>query len=252
MAMQNKNHLTDLLVIVAHPDDESYGVGGTLAEYSGAGKRTGLITLTRGGSGRTLGLCQPEELPAFREAELRNSVAALGIHDFVQMDYPDAAPASRSTQGAASEPSGFLGGLQNQDLNAMTEAVATEIIRMRPEVVIGFAPDGSNRHPDHIFSNRIMEDALELSGLRDSVRLYYFASPKILRQEWTDTWKPPTHARNVAATLPQKLQAIASHRTQALSTIDFLSKYSERILTETFRAASPTTENPAPELPSQL
>ena len=47
--------MLDLLVIVAHPDDESYGVGGTLAEYASAGRRTGLITLTRGGNGRTSG-----------------------------------------------------------------------------------------------------------------------------------------------------------------------------------------------------
>jgi N-acetylglucosamine malate deacetylase 2 len=228
----------DLLISVAHPDDEAYGTGGTLAEYSSTGRRTGLITMTRGGSGRSLGLCEPQDLPAFREAELRASVAALGIHEFRLYDYPDAAPPERGAVGSTTTPGTFLGGLQ-------------AVNRQEPKVVITFAPDGSNRHPDHIVSSAVTVAAFERAGLQaKGSRLYFFASPVLYNPEWADTWRPPTHARDVTAYLPQKLRSIAAHRTQALSTIDFLSRLAERIPLETFRRAVP--EWVGTELESEL
>lgn len=233
--------MLDLLVIVAHPDDESYGVGGTLAEYALTGRRTGLITLTRGGNGRTLGLCEPADLPQLRDAELRESVATLGIHDFRQYDYPDAAPPSRDTPGQVTIPGTFLGGLQDVPLENLIERTAHDLLEMRPRVVISFAPDGSNRHPDHITSHRVAYGALERSGLLGNpTSLYYFASPVLVNPDWADTYRPPTHARDVRPYLVPKLKAIASHRTQALSTVDFLRRVPERIVTEHFRKAVPS------------
>jgi N-acetylglucosamine malate deacetylase 2 len=241
----------DLLISVAHPDDEAYGTGGTFAEYSSKGRRTGLITMTRGGSGRSLGLCEPQDLPAFREAELRASVAALGIHELRLYDYPDAAPPERGAPGSPTTPGTFLGGLQAVNRQELEDRVLQDLLELQPKVVITFAPDGSNRHPDHIVSSAVTVAAFKRAGLEATgSRLYFFATPVLYNPDWADTWRPPTHAREVTAFLPQKLKSIAAHRTQALSTIDFLSRMAERIPTETFRRAIPEwTET---ELSSEL
>jgi len=232
--------MLDLVIIVAHPDDESYGVGGTLAEYALTGRGTGLITLTRGANGRTLGLCEPADLPRLRDAELRESVSALGIHDFRQYEYSDAAPPSRATPGQVTVPGTFQGGLQDVPLETLIERAAHDLLEMRPRVVISFAPDGGNRHPDHIASHRVAYGALERSGLLGNpTSLYYFASPVLVNPDWADTYRPPTHVRDVTPYLVPKLKAIASHRTQALSTVDFLRRMPERIVTEHFRRAVP-------------
>ena len=241
----------DLLISVAHPDDEAYGTAGTLAEFSSTGRRTGLITMTRGGSGRSLGLCEPQDLPALREAELRASVAALGIDELRLYDHSDAAPPERGAPGSPTTPGTFLGGLQALNRQELEDRVLRDLLELQPKIVITFAPDGSNRHPDHIVSSAVTVAAFERAGLEArGSRLYFFASPVLYNPDWADTWRPPTHARDVTAFLPQKLRSIAAHRTQALSTIDFLSRFAERIPTETFRRAIPEwTET---ELSSEL
>ena len=69
-----------LLLIVPHPDDEVYGASGTLMEYLAAGESCGLVTLTRGEAGRTLGLCDgPAELARMRAVELSACLEVIGL-----------------------------------------------------------------------------------------------------------------------------------------------------------------------------
>ncbi len=234
------------MLIVAHPDDEVFGTGGTLAEYAQTGRTTGLITLTKGVSGRSLGLCTPDTLAEFRAVELQASVEALGISDFVQYEYPDASPVDRAAAHASSVPAEFLGGLQTVDRAEVVSRVMADLERMQPSIVIGFPPDGGNRHPDHIASNQIMLEALERGGhLARGVRVYYFANDTLPNPDWADTWQPPTHHRDVTPYLTTKLRAIAAHRTQALSVLGFLGRFPERVVTETFRRAVPAWDGGA-------
>src|SRR5262245_31665393 len=131
-------HHRRLLAVLAHPDDESLGVGGTLAKYAAEGIDVFLLTATRGGSGRFRGhrLDEPPHpgplgLAAIREAELRAAASMLGIREVVVLDYPD----QRLDAGDASE---------------IVTRLATELRRIRPDVVITFGPDGAYGHPDHI------------------------------------------------------------------------------------------------------
>src|SRR5450432_2392052 len=83
-----------LLAILAHPDDESLGFGGTLAKYAAEGVETYLVTATRGECGRfgSLGKSgDPTEVGRIREAELRAAAAVLGIHEVSVLSYPDGA-----------------------------------------------------------------------------------------------------------------------------------------------------------------
>lgn len=81
-----------LLGILAHPDDESRIVGGTLAKYAGEGVRVCLWVGTRGEATTLLGnppVCTPEELPGVRLKELEEACRVLGIQDVLLRDYPD-------------------------------------------------------------------------------------------------------------------------------------------------------------------
>src|SRR5437763_114693 len=85
-----------LLAVLAHPDDECLGVGGTLAKYASEGVEVSLITATRGDAGRYRGLAQNdpqhpgrEALGKIREVELRAAAATLGVRDVALLDYAD-------------------------------------------------------------------------------------------------------------------------------------------------------------------
>ncbi len=123
-----------LMAVLAHPDDESLGCGGTLAKYSAEGVETHLVTATRGQSGRHGDEGRhpgPEALGRIREAELRAAASELGIHSLSVLDYMDAALDRAVPADVISE-------------------LASLIRRVRPQVLLTFAHDGAYGHPDHI------------------------------------------------------------------------------------------------------
>ena len=123
-----------LLAVLAHPDDESLGFGGTLARYAAEGVETYLVTATRGERGRfgSLGKSgDPVEVGRVREAELREAAAVLGIREVSILNYPD---------GAVDEVPAAIA----------IRAIASHIRRIRPHVIVTFGPDGAYGHPDHI------------------------------------------------------------------------------------------------------
>ncbi|HTR38259.1 MAG TPA: PIG-L family deacetylase [Bryobacteraceae bacterium] len=83
-----------MLAVLAHPDDESLGFGGTLAKYAAEGVETYLVTATRGERGRFGSLGKggdPVEVGRVRGAELRAAAAVLGIREVFSLNYPDGA-----------------------------------------------------------------------------------------------------------------------------------------------------------------
>src|SRR5258705_1824531 len=85
-----------LMAVLAHPDDESLGVGGTLAKYASEGIEVFLVTATRGDRGRYRGLAldDPEHpgssaLATIRETELRAAASVLGLREVSVLDYGD-------------------------------------------------------------------------------------------------------------------------------------------------------------------
>ncbi len=168
-----------LLAVLAHPDDESLGVGGTLAKYASQGIDVFLLTATRGESGRYRGFRpgDPEhpgasKLASIREAELRSAALALGVREVALLDYRD----SQLDQALPGE--------------AVT-AIAGHIRRVRPQVVLTFGPDGAYGHPDHIAISQFTIAALvaaadpAVTGDRANAlapysvaKLYYIAWPE--------------------------------------------------------------------------
>ena len=126
-----------LMAIVAHPDDESLGLGGVIAKYASEGVEVSLVTATRGEKGRFRGHQDgpehpgPERLAAIREGELRAAAAVLGIRDLALLGYRD-------------------GHLDEEDPREAVGRIVEHVRRARPHVVITFPPDGAYGHPDHI------------------------------------------------------------------------------------------------------
>jgi len=124
----------NLLAVLAHPDDESLGFGGTLARYAAEGVETYLVTATRGERGRFGSLGKggdPVEVGRVREAELRAAAAVLGIREVSILSYPD-------------------GAVDKVDAAIAVRAVVSQIRRIQPHVVLTFGPEGAYGHPDHI------------------------------------------------------------------------------------------------------
>jgi LmbE family N-acetylglucosaminyl deacetylase len=126
-----------LMAVVAHPDDEALGLGGTLAKYASEGVETYVVTATRGENGRYRGHRGdeyhpgPQRLAAIRESELRAAASVLGIREVTLLDYPDL-------------------GLDRANAREAIAQIAHHLRRTRPDVVLTFPPDGAYGHPDHI------------------------------------------------------------------------------------------------------
>lgn len=133
-----------LLVILAHPDDESFPIGGTLAKYAAEGVRIILVCATRGEAGIP-GL-SPQAAGQVRERELQTAAKTLGLAQVRFLGYHD-------SQLAQAEPEQVIGQL----LKIMQE--------IRPQAVITFGPDGISGHPDHLAIHRFTTQAFDRAEL---------------------------------------------------------------------------------------
>jgi LmbE family N-acetylglucosaminyl deacetylase len=126
------------MAVLAHPDDETLGTGGALAHYAREGVEVSVVTATRGEAGRFRGLRAgspghpgPAALAEIRDAELRAATAALGVRDVTGLGFED-------------------GRLDRAEPRGVVARIVEQVRRLRPDVVITFAPDGAYGHPDHI------------------------------------------------------------------------------------------------------
>lgn len=146
------------MCVLAHPDDESLGFGGTLAKYAREGVETYLVTATRGERGRFGDAAErpaPEVVGEAREAELRAAAAVLGVREVALLGYLD-------------------GALDQADPVEAQARIAEHLRRVRPHVVLTFGPDGAYGHPDHIAISQFTTAAVASSNAGVS-KLYYLA-----------------------------------------------------------------------------
>lgn len=153
-----------LMAVLAHPDDESLGMGGTLARYAREGAAVHLVTATRGERGRCDYLTpRPDdrEVGSIREAELRAAAEILGVESVSFLDYLD-------------------GSLAHVDTREATARIAERILHVRPHVVVTFAHDGFYGHPDHIAISQFTTAAVAQAASRGYAvpKLYYLAWPQ--------------------------------------------------------------------------
>jgi LmbE family N-acetylglucosaminyl deacetylase len=151
-----------LMCVLAHPDDESLGTGGVLAQYASEGVATYLVTATRGERGR---YGDAEQSPGAavvgraREDELRAAASELGVREVSLLDYHD-------------------GDLDRVDPIDAIEKIAAHILRVKPDVVVTFDPFGAYGHADHIAISQQTAGGVAraaASGHRVS-KFYYFVN----------------------------------------------------------------------------
>jgi LmbE family N-acetylglucosaminyl deacetylase len=205
--------MKSLLLIFAHPDDESVFAGGVASRYQDAGARVALCTATLGEQGK-LGsppVCEAGELARTRQAELAAAASIIGVGTLRVLGYPDR-------------------GLQE----ALPEIIRLQLVELiraaRPQVVITFDPNGSNLHPDHIAISRFTSDAI--SAAADPRWFPDLVPPhQVSRLLWTlpvrfwDVLRRGAPAGeagvdfvvDVAAWKDRKAAALRAHRTQHLS-----------------------------------
>jgi LmbE family N-acetylglucosaminyl deacetylase len=148
-----------ILAVLAHPDDESFGMGGTLAHYARKGCDVYLVCATHGEAGDV----DPQLLTGYssiaelREAELRCASEHLGLKEVFFLPYRDSGmPGSIDNQNPAAQI--------NAPLDEVAGQVASYIRELKPDTVLTFDPIGGYRHPDHIHIHNATVLAFEKSG----------------------------------------------------------------------------------------
>ena len=230
-----------ILASFAHPDDEAFGVGGSIARYAAAGIPVTLVCATRGEVGEISdpALATPETLGEVREAELRCAASSIGVKDLFFLGYRDSGmDGSPDNQ----DPRAFI----NQPANIVIPQLVAILRHQRPDVVVTFEPFGGYGHPDHIaihkhtvaaFHAAARPDyATELGAPWQAKRLFYTAIPrsfflkmkKMLDEAGQDTREFERFERNEAGwpddqvnvtldvrqSVDAKWDALECHRTQ--------------------------------------
>lgn len=204
-----------LLVVVAHPDDETFGCGSVLLHAAAAGAVSTVVCATRGEAGGT-----GAYLGEVRERELRDAAALLGVDHVELLGFADS-----GMSGEAGEDT-----LAGSPFEKVLAAVESAVADFRPDVLVTL--DASDSHRDHV---RIRDAALTAARNAGVPRVYLACLPRSLMRRWAD------HARvhtpdmehldadvaalgtpdeelttvvDVSTHLPQRERAIAVHASQ--------------------------------------
>ena len=165
-----------LMAVLAHPDDESLGLGGTLARCADEGIETYVVCATRGERGRFFDIEPRPEISVVakkREAELRAACSALGVKEVHLLDYIDK-------------------DLDRADPAEAISRIVAHIRRVKPQVIVTFGPEGGYGHPDHIAisqfavsacvvaadANHTNNGSAPLLDTHSVSKLYYMAWPE--------------------------------------------------------------------------
>ena len=232
-----------VLATIAHPDDEGFGCGGTLAMLVAKGARITLVCATNGDVGEISdpALATPETLAQVRQEELRQAMDVTGIKDLRFMGFRDSGM-------AGTEDNNHPDALCQADPDLVIDQLVAIIREVRPMVVITQDPTGSYGHPDHIATSAQTTRAFSLagdSGYVGSVAgnadpwaprfLYYVCFPRtVLRKVWQqmlDSGITPPFAKDnieslgtpdedvttvldVSSVVDTKIESLLCHRTQ--------------------------------------
>jgi LmbE family N-acetylglucosaminyl deacetylase len=153
-----------LLSVLAHPDDETFGMGGTLALYAQQGVKVHLICATRGELGEIDAEFKEKIKSAacLRTQELRCAAEILGISELHFLNYRDSGM-------TGSEANTHPKALAVQPIEKVAGEVAHLIRQIKPDVVLTFDPIGGYRHPDHIAIHKATVRAFELAANHDFI-----------------------------------------------------------------------------------
>lgn len=194
------------MCVFAHPDDEVFRCGGTLALLANAGVSVHILCLTSGQSGScgTPPICTPEDLGEVRKKELLCSCKTLDLERPIILDYPD-------------------GGLEFTSQTEIQNLIQEHIERIHPQIIFTWPLDGLSGHPDHrtagactteVFTRMMRVERRYLKAL------YYLAVPQSIAAalDMNTLFALPDETisieMDVRSVLDRKMAAIECHRTQ--------------------------------------
>jgi N-acetyl-1-D-myo-inositol-2-amino-2-deoxy-alpha-D-glucopyranoside deacetylase len=231
-----------LLLVHAHPDDETINNGATMAMYVAAGYKVTLITCTRGEEGEILvpelqhlAADKEDGLAQIREVELADAMKALGVTDHRFLGAPDHLYRDSGMMGTPSNENSNV--FWQADLDSAAQEVVKIILEVKPDVLVTYDEFGGYGHPDHIQAHRVAMRAAELvSPQWDIKKIYWNTMPRSVIQKSIDAMKaagsdfmgvesaddlPFAKPDEVVTThidgtnfVDQKMKAMASHPTQ--------------------------------------
>ncbi len=243
-----------LLLVHAHPDDETITTGATMAHYAALGAGVTLVTCTLGEQGEILvpdlemlDADRADQLGGYRMGELAGALRALGVTDH---RYLGGAGAYRDSgmrgSPSAAHPRAFArAAVDPAVFEAAVVAVAGVLREVRPHVVVTYDENGDYGHPDHVMAHRVTSAAVEAAALPDGAaagwavpKLYWTATTRSAQQRDHDatvaatgtSFRPVapddlehgvddasvTAVVDASSSLPAKTAALAAHRTQVL------------------------------------
>ena len=183
--------MATLLLVHAHPDDESISTGGAMMKAKAHGHRVVLVTATRGEVGEIYNMDETSSRPRLgeiRTEELRNAAEILGVDRQEFLGYRD---------------SGMVDTVDNKDRRSFHQATVEEaasrlavlLREERPAVVVTYAEDGVYGHPDHIKAHHVTNAALDMLEKEGAPvrKLYYTAIPRSIMEAFAQ--QMPEEAR---------------------------------------------------------
>ena len=210
-----------LVVVVAHPDDETFGCGSLIAQSAAAGARVTVLCATRGGAGERVPDPVTDRWPLglVREVELTGAARVLGVEEVVLLGYRDS-----GFDGAA-----HPGALVSAPREDLARDLAGRLATLAPDVVL--ALDGSDGHRDHVHLREALTVAL--AELDERPRLVHSSLANSLMRRWAEEQagrdsvyleldldalgRPDAElvALDTSSVLAVREAAIACHRSQA-------------------------------------
>jgi LmbE family N-acetylglucosaminyl deacetylase len=212
-----------LLVVVAHPDDESFGTGSVIADAVRHGHGVTVCCATRGEAGEARPGSVPDgrTLAAVRTDELHAAARELGVDDVVLLPYEDS---------GWDGPAG-VGALVGAPLDDVVALVADTVSRLRPDLVVTLDPTGGDGHRDHVRIAEATTQAFDAAAPAGA-RLYYWCLARSTMRCWAEHNTGSVYAQvddellgrpddelttvvDVSEILPRRLAAMECHRTQS-------------------------------------
>jgi len=231
-----------LLLVHAHPDDETINNGATMAMYAAAGYNVTLVTCTRGEEGEILvpelahlAADKEDALAPIREVELANAMAALGVTDHRFLGAPDTRYRDSGMMGTPPNDRPVV--FWQADLDSAAQQLVNIICEVKPQVLVTYDEFGGYGHPDHIKAHQVAMRAAALAQPQwDITKIYWNTMPRSVIQQGIDAMKAAgsdfmgvesaddlpfakpdelvtTHIDG-SAFVDQKMKAMASHPTQ--------------------------------------
>ncbi|MFP5219972.1 MAG: PIG-L deacetylase family protein [Actinomycetes bacterium] len=224
-----------LLVVVAHPDDETFGLGSVIARAARLGADVTVCCATRGEAGEVVGDVDVSPgLAVVRERELRAAAAVLGAREVVLLPFGDS--------DMTGEPP--TGSLVAAPLEDVVTAVADVVARVRPDVVVTLDPEAGDGHRDHDRIGAATTEAVRRAA--PDTHLYWWVVRRELLQRWLDALRA---ARPDAGHLDLDAEGLGRPSEQVTTVVDTTA---DRAVREAAVAEHRSQRPPHADMPAEI